>query len=128
MYGWIAVLGIILGWIICHIFGGEYTFLECLYFGFISGFTTYISVLAWQWYFRINTAFEGLTPRLLVYLALIFVFMSTFFRSIYIDSIDPTASLAQLFLIGFVGDLLGSFSVFYTIKGGMYFYKLFVKN
>jgi hypothetical protein len=128
IYGWIAIPGIILGWVFCHIFGGEYTFLECLNFGLIAGFTSYISVLIWQWLFHINNAFEGLTSRLLVCLALIFVVISTFFRSIYIDSIDPIESFPLIFFISVVGDLLGAFMNLYTIKGGMYFYKQFVKN
>ena len=74
-------------------------------------------MLVWQSYFHINSSFEGLTPRLLVYLALIFAAIATFFRSIYIDSIDSTASFAQIFLIGFIGNLLGCFLVFYAIKG-----------
>ena len=128
IFGWIAILGIMLGWIFCHFFGGEYTLLECLYLGIIYGFTTFISVLVWQSYFHINNAFEGLTSRLLTYLALIFAFISTFFRSIYIDSINPEASFALLFLTSFVGDLVGIFFVFYTIKGGMYLYRQFGKN
>ncbi len=128
IYGWIAILGIILGYIFCHVFGGEYTFLESLNFGLISGFTCYISVLVWQWYFRINNAFEGLTSRLLVCLALIFAVISTFFRSIYIGSIDPIESFPLIFLISFIGDLLGSLANLYIIKGGMYFYKQLVKK
>ena len=128
IYGWIAILGIILGWIFCHVFGGEYTFLECLNFGLISGFTSYISVLVWQGCFRINNAFEGLTSRLLICLALIFAVISTFFRSIYIGSINPIESLPVIFFVGIVGDLLGSFIDLYAIKGGVYFYKRFVKN
>ena len=125
--GWIAIFGIILGWILSYAFGGEGTFLESLYFGIIYGFTTYISVLVWQWFFHINHALDGLTSRLLIYLAIIFAVISTFFRSIYIDSIDPTKSFLLIFFIGIVGDLLGSFTVLYTIKGGMYFYKQLVK-
>ena len=128
IYGWIAILGIVLGYLFCHVFGGEYTLLESLNFGIISGFTCYISVLVWQWHFRINNAFEGLTARLLVYLALIFAVISTFFRSIYIGSINPIESLPVIFFIGIVGDLLGSFADFYMIKGGIHFYKRFVKN
>jgi hypothetical protein len=128
IYGWIAILGIILGWIFCHVFGSEYTFLECLYFGFISGFTSYISVLIWQWCFCINNAFEGLTSRLLVYLALIFAVISTFFRSIYIGSIDPLESFPLIFLISIIGDLMGAFANLYAIKGGMYLYKQLVKK
>jgi hypothetical protein len=128
IYGWIAILGIILGYLFCHVLGGEYTFLECLNLGLISGFTSYISVLVWQWYFRINNAFEGLTVLLLVYLALIFAVIATFFRSIYIGSIDPMESLPLIFFIGIVGDLSGSFANLYAIKGGMFFYKQFAKN
>jgi len=128
IYGWIAILGIILGWIFCHVFGGEYTFLECLYFGLISAFTSYISVLIWQWFFHINNAFEGLTSRLLVYLVLIFAVISTFFRSIYIGSIDPLESFPLIFLISIIGDLMGSFTNLYAIKGGMYFYKELLKK
>jgi hypothetical protein len=128
IYGWIAIPGIILGWIFCYFFGGEYTFLECLNFGLIAGFTSYISVLAWQWLFHINNAFEGLTSRLLIFLVLIFSVISTFFRSIYIDRIDPIESFPLIFFIGIVGDLLGASIDLYAIKGGMYFYKQFVKN
>jgi len=128
IYGWIGIIGIILGWIFCHIFGGEYTLLECLYFGFIHGFTTYISVLVWQWYFRINNAFEGLTSRLLVYLALIFAVISTFFRSLCIGSIDPIESFPLIFFIGIVGDLFGSFLVFYAVKGCLSLYREFAQN
>jgi hypothetical protein len=85
-------------------------------------------VLIWQWLFHINNAFEGLTSRLLVCLALIFAVISTFFRSIYIDGIDPTESFPLIFFISVVGDLLGAFMNLYTIKGGMYFYKQFAKN
>lgn len=128
IYGWIAILGIVLGYLFCHVFGGEYTFFESLNFGIISGFTCYISVLVWQWHFRINNAFEGLTARLLVCLALIFAVISTFFRSIYIGSINPIESLPVIFFVGIVGDLLGSLIDLYVIKGGIYFYKRFIQN
>ena len=128
IYGWIAIPGIILGWVFCHIFGGEYTFLESINFGLIAGFTSYISVLIWQWIFGINDAFEGLTSRLLICLALIFTVISTFFRSIYIDSIDPIKSFPLIFFIGIVGDLLGAFLDLYAIKGGIYLFRRFAKN
>jgi hypothetical protein len=128
IYGWIAILGIVLGWVFCHVFSGEYTFLECLNLGLISGFTSYISVLIWQWCFQINNAFDGLTARLLVYLALIFTVISTFFRSIYIGSIDPLETFPFIFFISIIGDLLGSFANLYAIKGGMYLYKQCAKN
>lgn len=128
IYGWIAILGIVLGWIFCHVFSGEYTFLECLNLGLIYGFTSYISVLIWQWCFQINNAFDDLTARLLVYLALIFTAISTFFRSIYIGSIDPLETFPFIFFISIIGDLLGSFANLYAIKGGMYLYKQCAKN
>ena len=85
-------------------------------------------MLVWQWHFRINNAFEGLTARLLVCLALIFAVISTFFRSIYIGSINPIESLPVIFFVGIVGDLLGSLIDLYVIKGGIYFYKRFIQN
>ena len=128
IYGWIAFLGIVLVHIFYHFIGGEFTVIESLNFGITSGFTCYISVLVWQWYYRINDAFEGLTARLLVFLVPIFAVISTFFRSIYIGSIDPLEMFPFIFFIGIIGDLLEFFANLYAIKGGMYLYKQCANN
>ena len=128
IYGWIGILGIMLGWVFCHIFGGEKTLSECLYYGFISGFTVYISMLIWQRHYRINDNFEGITSLLAVYLVFICALISSLIRYIYLASIDPLTSFIMVFAIGFVGDILGSFFVLYAIKGGLYFYRQFVKH
>ena len=127
IYGWIGVFGIVLGWFFGYLYGVEKTLMECLYFGFISGFAAFISVLIWQWYFRINNAFEGLTSLLAIYLVFICALISSLIRYIYLASIDPLTSYLMVFAIGFVGDILGSFFVLYAIKGGLYFYRQFVK-
>jgi hypothetical protein len=43
-------------------------------------------------------------------------------------SIDPIKSFPLIFFIGIIGDLLGSFSVLYAIKGGIHLFRRFAKN
>jgi len=128
IYGWIGILGIMLGWLFCHVFGGEKTLLECLYYGFISGFSAFIAVLMWQRHYRVNDVFEGITSRLVVYLVLMCAVISSLIRYVYLASIDPLTSFLTVFFIGCIGDILGSFIVLYAIKGGLHFYSQFVKK
>ena len=128
IYGWVGVVGIMLGWVFCHIFGGEKTLSESLYFGFISGFSAYLSLLVWQWYFQINSSLDSITSRLAVYLVLICAFVSTLIRYAYLFSIDPLTPFFQVFTIGLIGDIVGSFIVLYMIKGGLYMLRQFSKH
>ena len=85
-------------------------------------------MLIWKYHYRINDNFEGITSLLAVYLVFICALISSLIRYIYLASIDPLTSFIMVFAIGFVGDILGSFFVLYAIKGGLYFYRQFVKH
>jgi hypothetical protein len=121
--GWVGVLGIMLGWVFCHLYGDEKTFLECLLLGLISGSTAYAALLFWQLCYKIDYALEGLTSKLVIALVLITAVFSAFVRYVYLSSIDPTIPFLSVFFIGLCGDILGSFIVLYAIKGVVYLLK-----
>lgn len=125
IYGWIGVLGIILGWVLCHLYGNEKTLLECIFLGCLSGVTAYVSLLIWQWHYKINTSLEGLTSKLAISLVMISALISALVRYVYLQSIDPFTPFLSVFLIGLCGDILGSFLILYAIKCGMYVLRRF---
>jgi hypothetical protein len=125
IYGWIGILGIMLGWFFCHIFAGEKTLLQGLCLGFVSGCTAYISLRVWQQFFRINNAFQGLTSQLAIYLVLISAVISALVRYFYLNHFDSLTPFLEVFLIGLTGDILGSFIILYCIKGILYLKRLF---
>lgn len=123
IYGWIGILGITLGWVFCYLYGEERTLLESLNLGLISGATAYASFLVWRWYYKINSALEGLTSKQAISLVLISAVISAFIRYVYLNDIDPITPFLTVFMIGFCGDLLGSFIVLYAMKGGIYLFR-----
>ena len=120
IYGWIGILGIMLGWVFCHLYGEERTLLECIFLGLLSGATAYVSLRIWQWYYKINNSLGGLTSRLAISLVMISALISALVRFAYLHSVDPLTPFLSVFLIGLCGDILGSFVVLYVIKGGIY--------
>jgi hypothetical protein len=98
-----------------------------LYFGFVSGFSAYLSLLIWQWYFQINNSLDSITSRLAIYLVLIFALISSLIRCIYLIFMDPQIPFFTVFTIGLIGDIVGCFIVLYLIKGGLYLYRQFSK-
>jgi hypothetical protein len=127
IYGWIGVVGIIFGWVLCHVFGGEKTLFEAIFYGAISGFAAYCSLFFWQCQFQINNSLDSITSRFAVYLVLISAFVSTLIRYAYLFSIDPLTPFLPVFTIGLIGDIVGCFIVLYLIKGGLYLYRQFSK-
>jgi len=128
IYGWIGVLGVMLGWVFCNIFSGERTLFECLELGLISGITAYIALLVWQWYYSIGKNLEGLTLRLAIALVLISAAISSYIRYVILITNEPLTPFFPIFLIGFTGDVLGCFIVLYIIKGGLYLFKQYSSN
>ena len=128
IFGWVGILGIMLGWVLCGVFDGETTLLQSLSIGFISGFSAYFSVLMWQWYFQIGNSLDSITSRFAVYLVLICAFVSTLIRYAYLFSIDPLTPFLPVFTIGLIGDIVGCFIVLYMIKGGLYMLRQFSKH
>ena len=120
IYGWLGIVGIILGWVFCHLLSDEKTFLESLMLGFISGLTAYTAFRVWQVWFKINNALEGLNSRLAIFLVLISAGLSAVVRYLYLNSIDPLTPFLPVFLVGLIGDILGAFAVLYLIKGLLY--------
>ena len=123
IYSWIGILGIMLGWVFCYLHGEERTLLESLNLGLVSGATAYASFLVWRWYYKINSALEGLTSKLAISLVLISAVISAFIRYVYLNSVDPITPFLTVFMIGFCGDILGSFIVLYAMKGGIYVFR-----
>ena len=128
IYGWIGVVGIIFGWVLCYVFGGEKTLFEAIFYGSISGFAAYLSLFLWQCQFQINNSLDSITSRFAIYLVLISAFISTLIRYAYLFSIDPLISFFPVFTIGLIGDIVGCFIVLYMIKGGLYLYRQFSQH
>lgn len=116
IFGWLGVIGIVLGWIFCHIFGNEKTLYECIFIGVISGLTALSALRIWQIAFNVDQLLSQFNLRLLISLVMVCSFISALVRFAYIYSTDSSASFLNIFTIGFVGDVLGSFIVLYCIK------------
>lgn len=125
IFGWIGILGIMLGWFFCHVFGGEKGLFECLFIGFISGLVAYISFRVWQVCFNINSALDGLNSRLAIFLILISAVISSYTRFLYLNIVDPLTTFMPTFLVGLSGDIFGAFIVLYFIKGLLYLTRRF---
>jgi hypothetical protein len=116
IFGWLGAAGIFFGWIFCHVFNNEKTLYECMFIGVISGLTALISLRIWRLAFGVNEVLVQLNLRLLVSLVIVSAFISALVRFAYIFSVDSKASLLEIFTVGFIGDILGSFIVLYLIK------------
>ena len=116
LFGPLCVLGIVLGWVFCHLLGGERTLIECLYLGVLSGITAFLSLQWWQWYFRVDDAYSALSARLLISLVLVSSFIATVIRFMVFYLSDPETPFLSVFLIGFVGDVIGTFLVLYLLR------------
>ncbi|MBU3587829.1 hypothetical protein ICN30_08280 [Polynucleobacter sp. 31A-FELB] len=116
IFGWLGALGITLGWIFCHVVGGEKTFLECLFIGLISGATAMASWQIWQSFLKIEVDLDNLTLKYLLYLVSISSLVGAVVRYLYIASVDPLAQFWPILTIGLVGDVTGALIVLYLIK------------
>lgn len=116
IFGWLGIFGILFGWILCYLFLEEQTFLESVVLGLLSGLTAYLSLWIWKWHYEIDNAFEKITTSLVISLVLISVLMYSFVRFFYLETQNSETVFVDIFVIGFIGDLLGSFAVLYAIK------------
>lgn len=116
IFGWLGAAGIVLGWVFCHLFDNEKSLYECVVIGIIFGLSALVSLRLWQIAFKVDQALSQMNLRLLISLVLVSSFISALARFAYIYSADSTASFLEIFTIGFIGDVLGSFIVLYCIK------------
>ena len=116
IFGWAGIFGILLGWILCYLLMGEQTLLESVGLGLLSGVTAYLALWVWKWYYEIDNAFEKITSRLVISLVFISALISALVRFFYLEIQNAETIFMDIFVIGFIGDLLGSFAVLYVIK------------
>ncbi len=84
--------------------------------GLLSGVTAYIALWVWKWYYEIDNAFEKITSRLVISLVFISALISALVRFSYLEIQNTETIFMDIFVIGLIGDLLGSFLVLYAIK------------
>lgn len=116
VFGWVGILGILLGWFLCYLLMGEQTFLESVVLGLLSGVTAFFSLRVWKWYYAIDNAFEKITLHLVISLVLVSALISALVRYFYFEMQNAETIFTDIFVIGLTGDLLGSFAVLYSIK------------
>lgn len=126
IYGWLGVFGIFIGWILSHVIGGEKTLIECIFLGIISGFTAMASFQIGKSVFDINDALHNLNLKKLYALILFCSLISSLIRYLYIYGIDPSIKFHAIFIIGYIGDVLGTFFILYLLRGAAYLKDKFI--
>ena len=123
LFGWLGIVGILIGWIFCYVFAHEKTLLECILLGLLSGFTAYFSYQVWRYFYQIDKTLLEITGKQLFALVFISSGISAFVRFLYIYTQDQDTSFVSIFSVGLVGDILGALFSLYLIKLILYCFR-----
>lgn len=111
VFGWNGVLGLFLGSIITNDHDIDMAVFEI---AFISALAPMLALYICRWSFAIPNSLAGLTGMQLLVFALSGAFANAFLSQLYFHTNDSRL-LVYDFIPMFVGDLLGTIIIFYTI-------------
>jgi hypothetical protein len=116
LFNWLGVAGILLGWILCNLLAQEKTLLECIFHGLASGLAAWVSLFIWQHFYRITGNLATVDLQKLLSLVLISSIIGSVVRCLVLWLTTTEADFVLIFSAGFIGDILGTFSVLYAAK------------